>query len=103
MQGRPAFFSSLRFYLYAHKWVGSRNIVQPFKQRFEVQHGAAHQHGQPPPCTNGVQACRGVAHKSGGAVAVGRVDDVYQMVRHLRQLTRRGLGRANVHAFVDQG
>jgi hypothetical protein len=44
----------------------------------------------------------GVAHKVGCAVSVQRIADVDQVMRHSGQFCRTGLGRANVHAAINQ-
>jgi hypothetical protein len=43
-----------------------------------------------------------VGAEAPGRVAPGRIDQVDQVVRHLRALDGRGLGRADVHAAVHQ-
>jgi len=41
-------------------------------------------------------------YEVGGAVTLQRIEDVDQVVRHLREFGRGGLGGADVHAAVNQ-
>ena len=85
-----------------HAAVGGGHGVEPFEQRFVVQHRAAHEQRQLAACADlGDEALR-VKHEARGRVGLGWVDDVDEVVRRAGQLVGAGLGGADVHAAVDE-
>ena len=103
MHGGPAQLGGLRVQHGAHVGVGCGHIVEPVHQRLEIQHGAAHQQRYGLAGADFIDQLLRVAHELGRAVGLQRIDDVDEVMRDGGQLCRRGLGRADVHAFVDQG
>ncbi|MCY1515204.1 hypothetical protein D9M68_497800 [compost metagenome] len=102
MHGRPAERGGFGVQARAHGGVGRGHGVDAVEQRLEVQHGAAHEQRQRAARADGVDEPRGVGDEGGGAVAVARIEDVDQVVRHRGLLGGGGLGGADVHAAVDQ-
>ena len=103
MQGWPAQGVRLRFDGRANRRIGLGQIIQPFEQGFEIQQGAAHQHGQLATLADGRHQVLCIARKVGGVVGLCRVANVQQVVRHGGALLRAGFRGANVHITVDQG
>ena len=102
MQRGPAFGARPGFNFGANGGVGAGHVVQPVKQCLEVQHGAAHQQRQLAASVDVGDEPRSVSCKFSRAVGMQRVADIDQVVRHAGQLSRRRLGRADVHAPVHQ-
>src|SRR5690606_21238732 len=83
--------------------VGARKIIETVAQGFVIQHGAATQQRDVPPCLYLVDQGQRVRAKGSGRVAFRRVTNIQQMVRNALPLVVRGLGGADVHATVDGG
>ena len=103
MHGGPADGGRIHFQLGAQGRIGAGQVVEAIGQALEVQHGAADQQRQ-------LAACGDLAHQAQRIVAelrhgirIERVDDVDQMMRYLGQFFLRRLGRANIHAPVNEG
>ena len=92
----------LRLQLRPHRRIGGGQIVQPARQRVEIHHRATDNQRQPPARGNLAAQTQAVRRKLRRAVRLQRRDNVDQMVRHGGQLGGRRLGRADVHAFIDQ-
>ena len=100
VQRRPPATAGIGVDCGAHLRIGGRQLREPVAQRLEVQHGAAHQHGDAPACgdlgdeTHGIRAepCRGVR--------LGRVEEVDEVMRHGAPLVGARLGGADVHSAV---
>ena len=70
-------------------------------QRLEVEHRAADQERQRAARTDRRDRLGGIGDEARSRVALGRIDDVDQMVRHGLALGARRLGGADVQAAVD--
>lgn len=103
MQGRPADLGRLTGNVFAHLGVRRRHVVQTVDQGLEIQHGAAHQQRLPAPLSDLLNQDQRIASKLRGAVGLAWVADINQVVGHGRQFVGCGLGRAHIHAPVDQG
>ena len=83
--------------------VSARHVVQTFHQGFEVKHGAAHQQWQLASTRNLLDTGQCITRKFCCTVSVEGIANVNEVMRHSGQFCLTWLGRANVHAFVNQG
>ena len=99
---RPADGARLRVQLLARGGVGGWQLGHAVAQGPEVQQGAAHEQGQRAARLDLGDEPRGIVREFRGRVRLVRVADIDQMVRHGGEFVGTGLGRADVHAAVDQ-
>ena len=103
MQSRPAAASPLGEQGLAQRFIGGGHFIQALDQGLEVQQGATHQQRQAAARIDLADQAPGILREARCAVALGGVEDVDEVVGNLFALARRGLGRADVQASVDQG
>ena len=82
--------------------VGRWQAGQAMYQAMEIQHGASRKDGQPAPPGDVLHQAQRIPLKSAGGVALGRIEDVYQMMRNALALLQGGFGRADVHPLENQ-
>ncbi|MNV10229.1 hypothetical protein D3C71_1007430 [compost metagenome] len=102
VQGLPAKARSLFFDLRTDLGIGGRHICQTFNQSLVIEHGAAHQQRNFSPCGDIGHGFQGVTAEIRSRIALGRVENIDQTMRILRQQLFGRLGGADVHATVDQ-
>jgi hypothetical protein len=102
VQRRPALGLGLGVDLRTQHRFASGEFGEPVAQRLHIEQGAADEQRQPAACGNLRGQALGVAHEGRRRVALQRVVRVDQVMRHGGPLGRRGFGRADVHAAVDQ-
>ena len=86
----------------AHRGVGFGQRVEAVEQRLEVEHRAADEQRHRAARADRRDRRARVGDEARRRVALGRIDDVDQVVRHRGALGRARLGGADVHAAVDQ-
>jgi hypothetical protein len=82
VHGGPAVRGGFGVDARAHGRIGRGHGVDAVEQRLEIQHGAAHQQRQRAARADLADEPRGIGHEGGGAVALARIEDVDQVVRH---------------------
>jgi hypothetical protein len=102
VQGGPALARRLGIEFCAHLGVGRWHGRQSLEQCLEIQHRAANQHGQRAACMDGPDTADGVDGKFGGAIGLGGIADVDQVVGHLGLFVGRRFGGADVHTAIHQ-
>ena len=86
----------------AHFGVGAGQRVEAVEQRLEVEHRAADQERDRAARADRRDRRIGIGDEARRRIALGRIDDVDQVVRHRGALARARLGGADVHAAIDE-
>ena len=102
VQRRPARAQRARVDVGTHRGIGLGQGIEAVEQRLEVQHRAADQQRHAAALANRRDRRARVGDEARRRIALGRVDDVDQVVRHGRALGRARLRGADVHAAVDE-
>ena len=102
MQRLPTFGRGPCLQLGTNGRVGARHVGQAFQQRFVIQHGPAHQQRDTPTCGALSHCSQGIGAKFRRRIALGRITNIDQRMGKRVQNDSLGLGRANVHAAIDQ-
>ena len=84
----------------AHAGVRAWQRRQPFGQRLEIKHRAAAENRHPAARANVRHACPRIARKRRRRIALGRVDDVDQVMRNARAVAGSRLCGSDVHAAI---
>jgi hypothetical protein len=102
VQGRPAAARRVGVELGADARIGLRQRIEAGDQRAVVEHRAAHEQGYFLSLKNLHHFLDGILAPPARRIAPIGIDDVDQVVRHLRAQLGARLRGADVHAAVDQ-
>jgi hypothetical protein len=102
VQGRPAGACGALVDCRADRGIGLGQRVEAIEQRLEIEHRAADEQRDRAARADRRDRRVGVGDEARRRIALGRVDDVDQVVRHGSALGRARLRGADVHAAVDE-
>ena len=101
MHAGPAFFLGQGVYHQTHNGVRFGQIVHAFDQRLVVHHSTADQQRNTAALGNFAHVSQRIIAKTRDGIGFVRFDDVDAVMRRFAQEFGVGLGRTDIHAFVD--